>query len=271
MEIFQPTLAPLGSVTASALVALIPIVTMLVTLGGLKWRAHWAGLASLAAALLVAVLAFDMPAGMAGLSALQGASFGIFPITWILLTAIWMYDITVVSGRFEDLRSTFSLITEDPRVLGILIAFCFGGLLEALAGFGAPVAITSVMLVAVGYAPLRSALTVLLANTAPVAFGAIATPIIVAGNVSGLDYERIGAFVGRQTAILAFLIPFLILILIDGRRGLTGCPHHRCRVRRSQVDHLHLDLGRAHRRDRLTARHRRGGRVDALLETGRLG
>ena len=220
MEIFQPTLAPLGSVTASAHVAQIPIVTMLVTLGVLKWRAHWAGLASLTAALLVAVLAFDMPAGMAGLSALQGASFGIFPITWILLTAIWMYDITVVSGRFEDLRSTFSLITEDPRVLGILIAFCFGGLLEALAGFGAPVAITSVMLVAVGYAPLRSALTVLLANTAPVAFGAIATPIIVAGNVSGLDYERIGAFVGRQTAILAFLIPFLILILIDGRRGL---------------------------------------------------
>lgn len=220
MEIFQPTLAPLGGVTASALVALVPIVTMLVTLGVLRWRAHWAGLASLLAALLVAVLAFDMPAGLAGLSALQGAAFGIFPITWILLTAIWMYDVTVVSGRFEDLRSTFSLITDDPRVLAILIAFCFGGLLEALAGFGAPVAITSVMLVAVGFAPLRSALTVLLANTAPVAFGAIATPIIMAGNVSGLDYERIGAFVGRQTAILAFLVPFLILLLIDGRRGL---------------------------------------------------
>ncbi|SDB86528.1 lactate permease [Raineyella antarctica] len=220
MAIFQPTLAPLGSVTASALVALIPLLTMLVTLGVLKWRAHWAGLASLAAALLVAVLAFDMPAPLAGLSALQGAAFGIFPITWILLSAIWMYDVTVVSGRFEDLRSTFSLITDDPRVLGILIAFCFGGLLEALAGFGAPVAITSVMLVSVGYAPLRSALTVLLANTAPVAFGAIATPIIMAGNVSGLDYERIGAFVGRQTAVLAFIIPFLILLLIDGRRGL---------------------------------------------------
>lgn len=220
MAIFQPTLAPLGSVTASALVALVPIVTMLVTLGVLRWRAYWAGLASLLAALLVAVLAFDMPAGLAGLSALQGAAFGIFPITWILLAAIWMYDVTVVSGRFEDLRSTFSLISDDPRVLAILIAFCFGGLLEALAGFGAPVAITSVMLVSVGYAPLRAALTVLLANTAPVAFGAIATPIIMAGNVSGLDYERIGAFVGRQTAILAFLVPFLILLLIDGRRGL---------------------------------------------------
>ncbi len=220
MPVFQPTLAPLGSVTASALVALVPILVMLLTLGVLRWRAHRAGLASLLAALVVSVLAFDMPARMAGLSALQGAAFGIFPITWILLTAIWMYDVTVVSGRFEDLRSTFSLITDDPRVLAILIAFCFGGLLEALAGFGAPVAITSVMLVSIGYAPLRSALTALLANTAPVAFGAIATPIIMAGNVSGLDYMRIGAFVGRQTAILAFLVPFLILLLIDGFRGL---------------------------------------------------
>ncbi|MEA5154045.1 L-lactate permease [Raineyella sp.] len=220
MTTFQPTLDPLGSVTASALVALVPILVMLITLGVLKWKAYLAGLASLLAALLVAVLAFRMPVGMAGLSALQGAAFGIFPITWILLAAIWMYDITVVSGRFEDLRSTFSLITDDPRVLGILVAFCFGGLLEALAGFGAPVAITSVMLVAIGYSPLRSALTVLLANTAPVAFGAIATPIIMAGNVSGLDYNRIGAFVGRQTAILAFIVPFLMLLLIDGRKGL---------------------------------------------------
>ncbi|WOP17798.1 L-lactate permease [Raineyella sp. LH-20] len=220
MATFQPTLDPLGSVTASALVALIPILVMLLTLGVLKWKAHLAGLASLLAALLVAVLAFRMPVGLAGLSALQGAAFGIFPITWILLAAIWMYDITVVSGRFEDLRSTFSLISDDPRVLGILVAFCFGGLLEALAGFGAPVAITSVMLVAIGYSPLRSALTVLLANTAPVAFGAIATPIIMAGNVSGLDYHRIGAFVGRQTAILALIVPFLMLLLIDGRKGL---------------------------------------------------
>ncbi|QGF24347.1 L-lactate permease [Raineyella fluvialis] len=220
MTPFQPTLSPLGSVTASALVALVPILVMLITLGVLKWKAYLAGLASLLAALLVAVLAFHMPVTMAGLSALQGAAFGIFPITWILLAAIWMYDITVVSGRFEDLRSTFSLITDDPRVLGILVAFCFGGLLEALAGFGAPVAITSVMLVAIGYSPLRSAMTVLLANTAPVAFGAIATPIIMAGNVSGLDYHRIGAFVGRQTAILAFIVPFLMLLLIDGRKGL---------------------------------------------------
>ncbi len=220
MATFQPTLAPLGGVTLSALVALLPILVMLVTLGVLRWKAYWAGLASLATAVIVATVVYGMPWGMAGLSALEGAAFGIFPITWILLAAIWMYDVTVVSGRFEDLRATFDVISDDPRVLAILVAFCFGGLLEALAGFGAPVAITSVMLIAIGYGPLRSALTVLLANTAPVAFGAIATPIIVAGNVSGLDYTQIGAYVGRQTAILAFFVPFLMLILIDGRRGL---------------------------------------------------
>lgn len=220
MTTFQPVLDPLGTVAVSALVALVPIVVMLVTLGVLGWKAHWAGLTALASALVVAVFAFGMPAPMAGLSALQGAAFGIFPITWILLMAIWMYDITVVSGRFEDLRATFNLISDDPRVLGILIAFCFGGLLEALAGFGAPVAITSVMLIAIGFSPLRAALTVLLANTAPVAFGAVATPIIMAANVSDLDFGRIGAYVAIQTAIMALFVPFLMLLIMDGRRGL---------------------------------------------------
>ena len=138
---FTPQLEPLGSLTLSALVALLPLLVMFFTLGVLKWKAHWAGLASLATALLVAIFAFKMPAGLALLAGTQGAVFGLFPITWIVLTAVWLYELTVVSGRFEDLRGTFNLISDDPRILAVLIAFCFGGLLEALAGFGAPVAI----------------------------------------------------------------------------------------------------------------------------------
>ena len=147
---FQQELAPLGSLTVSALVALLPLLTIFVLLGVLRWKAHWAGLASLAVAIVVAVTAFGMPVGLAVLAATEGAVFGLFPIMWIVFTAIWLYQITVVSGRFEDLRAAFHLISDDPRVQAIIIAFCFGGLLEALAGFGAPVAITGVMLMALG-------------------------------------------------------------------------------------------------------------------------
>ena len=133
---------------------------------------------------------------------------------------MWLYEITVVSGRFEDLRGTFHLISDDPRILAVLIAFCFGGLLEALAGFGAPVAITGVMLMAVGYPPLRAATTVLLANTAPVAFGAIAIPILTAGNLTGIDYRLIGAYVGHQTPLLAWAVPILLVLVADGVRGV---------------------------------------------------
>lgn len=217
---FHPDIAPLGSLMWSALVALLPLIVMFVTLGGLKWKAHWAGLTSLGTAMLVAIFAFKMPAGLTVLAATQGAVFGLFPITWIVLTAIWLYQVTVVSGRFEDLRATFGLISDDPRVLAILIAFCFGGLMEALAGFGAPVAITGVMLMAVGFSALRAAMVVLLANTAPVAFGAIAIPIITAGNLTGIDYHTIGAYVGHQTPVLALFVPCLLVLLADGMRGL---------------------------------------------------
>ena len=196
---FQQELAPLGSVTVSALVALLPLLTIFVLLGWLRVKAHWAGLASVAVAIVVAVAAYGMPVGLALLSATQGAVFGLFPIMWIVFTAIWLYQVTVVSGRFEDLRAAFHLISDDPRVQAIIIAFCFGGLLEALAGFGAPVAITGVMLMALGFSPVRAAIVVLLANTAPVAFGAIGTPIITAGTLTGIDYNEIGAYVGRQT------------------------------------------------------------------------
>lgn len=218
---FEPTIDPVGgSVMWSALVAILPLAVMFLTLGGLKWKAHWAGLASLGTAMVVAIFAFNMPWDLTLLSATQGAVFGLFPITWIVLTAIWLYQTTVVSGRFEDLRATFHIISDDPRILAILIAFCFGGLLEALAGFGAPVAITAVMLMAVGFSALRAAMVVLLANTAPVAFGAIAIPIITAGNLTGIPYQHIGAIIGHQAPFLAAVVPLFLVLLVDGRRGV---------------------------------------------------
>jgi lactate permease len=217
---FQQELAPLGSLTVSALVALLPLLTIFVLLGVVRMKAHWAALAALVVAILVAVAAYGMPVGLAVLSATEGAAFGLFPIMWIVFTAIWLYQVTVVSGRFEDLRGAFHLISDDPRVQAIIIAFCFGGLLEALAGFGAPVAITGVMLMALGFSPIRAAVVVLLANTAPVAFGAIGTPIITAGTLTGIPYAEIGAYVGRQTPILAFIVPLLLVLLVDGMRGV---------------------------------------------------
>src|SRR5690349_14642718 len=216
---FQQDLAPLGSLTVSALVALLPLVTIFVLLGWLRVKAHWAGLASVAVAIIVAVAAYRMPVGLALLSATEGAVFGLFPIMWIVFTAIWLYQLTVVSGRFDDLRTAFGYISDDPRCQAIIIAFCFGGLMEALAGFGAPVAITGVMLMGLGFSPIRAAVVVLLANTAPVAFGAIGTPIITAGVLTNIPYQQIGAYVGRQTPLLAFIVPLLLVLLVDGRRG----------------------------------------------------
>ncbi|MBK6874729.1 MAG: L-lactate permease [Kineosporiaceae bacterium] len=220
-ENFTQRLSPVGgSLALSALVGLLPLVVVFVLLGVVKTKAYVASLAGVATAFLVAVLAYGMPAPLAALSATQGAVFGAFPIMWIVLCALWLYQLTVTSGRFEDLRRTFDVISEDPRIQAVLIAFCFGGLLEALAGFGAPVAITATMLIALGVAPLRAASTVLLANTAPVAFGAIAIPITTAATLTGIPAADIGAVVGRQAPILATFVPLLLLLIVDGRRGL---------------------------------------------------
>jgi lactate permease len=220
LAVFQQELAPIGSLMVSALVGLLPLLTIFVLLGVVRMKAHWAGLAALAVAIVVAVAAYGMPLGLALLAATEGAVFGLFPIMWIVFTAIWLYQVTVISGRFEDLRAAFHLISNDPRAQAIIIAFCFGGLLEALAGFGAPVAITGVMLMALGFSPIRAAVVVLLANTAPVAFGAIGTPIITAGTLTNIPYAEIGAYVGRQTPLLAFIVPLLLVLLVDGMRGV---------------------------------------------------
>jgi len=221
MPEYVPDLAPVASsLWLSSLVAALPLLTIFLTLGVLRWAAWKAGIAAVVVALVVAIAAYGMPADLALLSASEGAVYGLFPIMWIVLGALFLHQVTVASGRFEDLRATFHVISEDPRIQAIIIAFCFGGLLEALAGFGAPPAITGLMLVSLGFPALRAAVVVLLANTAPVAFGAVAIPIVTAGNLTGIDYTDIGGMVGRQTPVLAAFVPLLLVLLADGKRGV---------------------------------------------------
>jgi lactate permease len=209
-----------GSLGLSALVSVLPLATVLVLLGVLRVRAHWAALAGLLVALIVAVAAFGMPAGMSVLAALHGALFGLFPIMWIVVNALWVFNMTVATGHFDVLQRNFGTLSLDQRTQAILVAFCFGALLEALAGFGAPVAITSVMLVALGFKPLKAAVVALVANTAPVAFGAMAVPVITLARVTGLPLDQVASMVGRQTPFLALLVPLLLVFLVDGRRGI---------------------------------------------------
>jgi lactate permease len=218
---YKQVLDPVGnSLGWSSLVAALPLVTLFVLLGGFKVKAWWAALASLAVAIIVALAVYSMPFGQTMDSASEGAVFGFFPIMWIVINAVWIYNMTRDTGDFATLRRSFSTVTADERVQAVIIAFCFGALLEALAGFGTPVAICSVMLIALGFKPIKAATLALLANTAPVAFGAIAIPIVTLSEITGLPKHDIGAMVGRQTPLLAFIVPFILIAIVDGRRGL---------------------------------------------------
>jgi lactate permease len=218
---YTPVLAPIaGSLPLSALVAALPLVVLFVLLGVFRLRAWLAAAISLAVSLLVAVLGYPMPVGSAVLAATEGAAFGFFPILWIVINAIWIYNMTVHTGHFDVLRRSFARISDDHRIQGVIVAFSFGALLEALAGFGTPVAVTSVMLVALGFQPLKAATVALVANTAPVAFGALAAPITTLATVSGLPLSDLAAMVGRQTPVLALFVPMVLVGIIDGRRGV---------------------------------------------------
>jgi lactate permease len=221
-----------GSLGLSALVAALPLVIVLVLLGGVRMKAHLAGLTGLLAAVLVAWLAYGMPLDQTASSAVQGALFGIFPILWIVVNALWVYRMTVRTRHFDILRRSFGRLSDDPRIQALVVAFCFGALLEALAGFGAPVAICSVMLVALGFDPVRAAVVSLVANTAPVAFGAMGTPVVTLAQVTGLPLDDVASVVGRQTPLLALVVPLVLVWLVDGRRGLreTWVPATACGV-----------------------------------------
>lgn len=228
---FVQQLEPVAdSLTLSALVATLPLLTVLALLGGVRMRAHYAGPIGLAVAVLVACLPYGMPLGQTLSSGAQGVLFGLFPIMWIVVNALWVYRMTVRTAHFDVLRRSFGRLSDDPRVQALVIAFCFGALLEALAGFGAPVAICAVMLVALGFDPVRAAVVALVANTAPVAFGAMATPVVTLAQVTGLPLESVASVVGRQTPLLALVVPLLLVVLVDGRRGLreTWVPALAC-------------------------------------------
>jgi len=220
--VFQQVFDPVAdSLALSSIFAALPLIALFVLLGGLQWKAQWAGLAALGVAALVALVVYGMPVDQVLGAAALGAVFGLFPIMWIVVNAIWIYNMTVKTGHFAVLRRSFGAISSDQRVQAIIIAFCFGGLIEALAGFGTPVAITSVMLMALGFKPLMAATVALVANTAPVAFGAIAVPIVTLAEITGLPKDELGAMVGRQTPFLAMLVPLLLVFLVDGRRGMA--------------------------------------------------
>ncbi|MBC3436228.1 lactate permease LctP family transporter [Pseudomonas sp. BW16M2] len=220
MQTWQQLYTPLGSLGLSALAAVIPIVFFFLALAVFRLKGHVAGSITLALSILVAIFAFQMPVDMALAAAGYGFLYGLWPIAWIIVAAVFLYKLTVKSGQFEVIRSSVLSITDDQRLQVLLIGFCFGAFLEGAAGFGAPVAITAALLVGLGFNPLYAAGLCLIANTAPVAFGALGIPIIVAGQVTGIDAFHIGAMTGRQLPLLSLFVPFWLVFMMDGVRGV---------------------------------------------------
>ena len=211
---------PLSAAWLSTLVAALPIVILLGGLALFRLRAHVAALLGLAAAALTAVFAFGMPAGMALRTAGLGAAYGLFPIGWIILNVIFLYDLTVEKGHFKIMQDSLTGITHDRRLQLLLIAFSFGAFFEGAAGFGTPVAVTAAILIGLGFAPLAASGLSLIANTAPVAFGALGTPIIALAGVTGLDVRQLSAMVGRQLPFFSVLIPFWLVWAFCGFRKM---------------------------------------------------
>ncbi|MBX7444898.1 MULTISPECIES: L-lactate permease [unclassified Arthrobacter] len=221
MSTYQQVVDPLwGSLGLSALCAALPLILLFVLLGVFRVKAAKAAIASLALSIILALMVWRMPVDQVISATAEGAFYGLFPILWILINALWLYKLTVATPWFDALGRTIRSISNDLRILSILIAFCFGALLESLAGFGAPVAITSAMLMAAGMKPLKSAIVSLLANTAPVAFGAMAAPIIALNGVTGLPLHDLSSMAGRQTPFIALIVPLLLVFIVDGKRGL---------------------------------------------------
>ncbi|WP_413307451.1 lactate permease LctP family transporter [Bacillus sp. 1P10SD] len=209
----------------SAIVALIPILYFFWALAIKRMKGHLAGLSTLAVALLIAVIAFKMPAGMAVMSTTQGAVYGILPIGWIIISSVFLYKLTVKTGQFDIIRNSVLSITEDRRLQALLVAFSFGAFLEGAAGFGAPVAISAALLVGLGFNPLYAAGLCLIANTAPVAFGAIGIPIIAVEGPTGVPAMEISKMVGRQLPFLSVFIPFYLVVIMAGfKRAMEIMP-----------------------------------------------
>ena len=211
---------PVGNLWLSALIAAIPIIFFFLALTLLRLKGHVAGTITVILSFLIAVFVYGMPIGPAISSAIYGFFYGLWPIAWIIVGAVFLYKISVVTGDFNIVRHSILGITEDQRLQLILVGFAFGAFLEGAAGFGAPVAITAALLAGLGFRPLYAAGLCLIANTAPVAFGAMGIPIIVAGQVSNIDPFLLSQIAGRQLPFLSVFVPFMLVIIMDGWRGV---------------------------------------------------
>lgn len=225
METWTQIYAPFGGEIVSALIAGIPLYLLFYMLAVRRSAGHYAALLGTSAAVILAIAVWGMPVGLALNATLFGAAFGLFPIIWIVITAVWVYNMTVESGEFEILKDSLSRLTDDRRLQAIFIAFAFGSFIEGTAGFGTPVAITAAMLVGLGFNPLYAAGICLIANTAPVAFGAIGIPISVAASVSGLEVQHISSIVGRQLPFLSIIVPLWVCVTMCGfKRSMEVWP-----------------------------------------------
>src|ERR1700704_6560473 len=211
---------PFSSETLSTLVAAIPVVTLLALIASGKVKAHVAALIALVVAILIAVEAFTMPAGMAVRAGILGLATGFFPIGWIVLNVIFLYRLTVEKGVFATLQSTIGGVTGDRRLQLLLMAFCFGAFFEGASGFGTPVAVTGAILIGLGFSALAASGLSLIANTAPVAYGALGTPIAGLSSVTGIDPFLLGAMVGRQLPFFSLIVPFWLIWAFAGWKGM---------------------------------------------------
>lgn len=213
---------PVRNPFLSTLLAALPVVVLLGSIALLRMKIHLSALLGLAVALIIAVFVYGMPAKVAGATTLYGAAYGLFPIGWIILNLIFLYQLTVQKGLFTILRSSLAALAPDPRIQIILIAFSFGAFFEGAAGFGTPVAVTAAILIQLGFKPLAASGLSLIANTAPVAYGALGTPIITLSAVTGLDLHQLSAMAGRQLPFFSLIVPFWIVWAYAGFRGLVG-------------------------------------------------
>jgi L-lactate transport len=220
MEAWTQIYDPAGNLWLSSLVAGLPIIFFFVALAILRMKGHVAGTLTVVIAMGVAVTFFKMPASMALAAAGYGFLYGLWPIAWIIVAAVFLYKITVKTGQFEIIRASVVSVTADQRLQLLMVGFAFGAFLEGAAGFGAPVAITAALLVGLGFNPLYAAGLCLIANTAPVAFGAMGIPIIVAGKVTGIEAMKVGAMAGRQLPLLSMFVPFWLVFTMDGWKGI---------------------------------------------------
>ncbi|HDR7542506.1 L-lactate permease [Bacillus sp. CH_442] len=211
---------PFGNIWISAAVALIPIIFFFLALAVFRMKGYVAGFITVVLTVLVALFAYKMPFTMAMAATGYGFLYGLWPIAWIIIMSVFLYKISVKTGQFDVIRASVLSITNDHRLLVILIGFSFGAFLEGAAGFGAPVAITAALLAGLGLNPLYAAGLCLIANTAPVAFGAMGIPITVAGQVTGIDPHKIGQMAGHQLPFLSLFVPFFIVFLMDGFKGI---------------------------------------------------